>query len=255
MRSTTQRLAAAAAALIAATALAACGSDGGGDSTTEPTTESSASAEETTEAPEATEEPTAEVTEEPTTEAPTALSVTYDVTPVDFGAPGDVTPPGTPLTKGQPAWLNQTVTVGEEEITGGVGVTVLEVRELDPALFDQFNNAEEFAGYTPYAIITQHQWLYDVPEGNKPTTIDLFPVKEDGSDTEYLTSGFSFNAPGDSCGLLLPEYDPETRTLVSCFVGLTTDLPITTAKYNGEGYYSIIASSDNQYFAAPLLWN
>lgn len=183
------------------------------------------------------------------------LEVDYEVEAVDFGAAGAVTAPGTALTLGQPAWLNQTETYGDQEVSGGVGVAVLQVSELDAALFDQFSNAEEFEGYTPYAVITQHQWLYDTPEGYDPATVDLFPLDATGADTEYLTSGFSLNSPGDSCGLLLPEYDEENRVLVSCFVALAKDgAVVTSAEYNGESYQSFIASSDNPYFPAPVTW-
>ncbi|WP_263119622.1 hypothetical protein [Cellulomonas sp. RIT-PI-Y] len=184
----------------------------------------------------------------------TTLDTDYDVQAVDFGAPGAVTGPGTTLPFGTPAWLNQTETFGEQEVSGGVGVAVLEIRELDKSIYNQFSNAEEFEAYTPYAVITQHQWLYDTPEGYDPTTVDLFPIAADGTDTQYLTSGFSFNSPGDNCGLLLPEYDEETRTSVSCFVALAEAQPVTAAEYNGESYSSFIASSDNPYFPAPITW-
>jgi len=184
----------------------------------------------------------------------TTLDTKYDVQPVDFGAAGDVTGPGATLPFGTPAWLNQTETFGDQEVSGGVGVAVLEIRELDKSIYKQFSNAEEFEQYTPYAVITQHQWLYDTPEGYDPTTVDLFPIAADGTDTQYLTSGFSFNSPGDNCGLLLPEYDEATRTAISCFVALADGTPVTAAEYNGESYSSFIASSDNPYFPAPITW-
>lgn len=184
----------------------------------------------------------------------TTLDTEYDVQPVDFGTPGAVTGPGTTLPFGTPAWLNQTETIGDQEVSGGVGVAVLEIRELDTSIYNQFSNAEEFEAYTPYAVITQHQWLYDTPEGYNPTTEDLFPIAADGTDTQYLTSGFSLNSPGDNCGLLLPEYDEETRTLITCFVALAEAQPVTAAQYNGESYSSFIASSDNPYFPAPITW-
>lgn len=234
-------------------ALSACSSEG--DTTTTPTQDETPVA--TEDAPEETEEP-AETEEPVETEEPTEEPAgNFDASAVDFGDFTEITAPGTPLTKGEPAWLTDSVVFGgdEEETEFTVGVSVLEVRELDVSLFDQFSNADEFANYTPYAIIVQHTWVEDAPGDNNQQTIDLFPVKEDGSEAEYLTSGFSFSSPGDSCELELPDYDPATRTLVSCFVGLTEDLPIVTAEYNGEGYYSVIVSSDNEYWDAPLSWS
>jgi hypothetical protein len=224
-----------------ALSLVLAGCSGGDDGATTP--ESGAGAEASSGASEGTER------------GDGALPVEYEVSPVDFGPAGAVTPPGTALAVGQPAWLNQTVTFGEDEVTGGVGVSVLAVRKLDPAIFEQFSNADEFAQYTPYAVVTQQQWLYDVPADYSPETVDLFPIAEDGSDAEYLTSGFSLNSPGDSCGLLLPEYDEENQILISCFVALSErDLRVTSAEYNGESYQSFLASSDNAYFPAPVTW-
>lgn len=240
----------AALSLAAVLTLSAC--SGGDDESASP---SFSAADATTDAGDPAEgETTEDVVEEEPAEDPTELAVDYDVAAVDFGAPGAVTGPGTPLTKGQPAWLNQTATYGDQELTGPTALSVLDVQPLDASIFDQYSNAEDFAGYTPYAIVFQQQWFYDVPAEYDPTTLDLFPIKEDGSDAEYLTGQFGFGAATNACGLQLPEYDEETKTLVSCIIGLSTDLPITTAKYNGETYTSIIASADNAYFAQPLSW-
>lgn len=241
------------AALSVAAVLTLSACSGGDD---EETTASLSASDTTTDADESTDsEATEDVVEEEPSEDPTELSVDYDVPAVEFGDPGAVTGPGTPLTKGDPAWLNQTVTYGEEEVTGPTAVSVLDVRALEPSIFDQYSNAEEFAGYTPYAITFQQQWFYDVPAEYDPTTVDLFPIKEDGSDAEYLTGQFGFGAASNACGLQLPEYDEETKTLVSCIIGLSKDLPVTTAQYNGETYTSIIASQDNAYFSQPLSWS
>ena len=254
MRPITRPTTLAALSLAAVLTLSACS---GGDD--ESTTPSFSAADATTDGGEATteDEATEDVVEEEPTEdpTPTELAVDYDVAAVDFGAPGAVTGPGTPLTKGQPAWLNQTATYGEQELTGPTAVSVLDVRALEPSIFDQYSNAEDFAGYTPYAITFQQQWFYDVPAEYDPTTLDLFPIKEDGSDAEYLTGQFGFGAATNSCGLQLPEYDEETKTLVSCIIGLSKDQPITTAMYNGESYMSFMASPDNAYFTQPLSWS
>ena len=184
-----------------------------------------------------------------------ALPVNHDVEAVDFGEPQAVTGPGTALALGAPAWLNQTYTGADgAEATGGVGVSVLGIQKLDPKLFDQFSNAEEFEGYTPFGVIVQHQWLYEIPADTTPETIDLFPLGRDGADVQYLTSGFAFSGPGDSCGLQLPDYDEENQIAVSCFVALGESEPVTAAEYNGESYTSFMASADNAYFPAPVVW-
>lgn len=247
----TRAMRAATAIALSAAVLTACSSDSGSDEQTEAPAET-----ESTEA--ATEEESAVAEEESPSPAATVIETEYDVNAVDFGAPGTTTPPGTALAFGQPAWLNNTTTYYDEDSNeqtaeGGVGVSVLEVRALDAAMFEEYSNAEEFAGYTPYAIVIQFQWLYSLPDGEAPDAVDLFPLKEDGSDAEYLTGSFGFGATNE-CGLLLPDYDPEANVAVTCMVGLSTDLPVTSAEYNGETYYSFVASSDNEYFSSPIIW-
>ena len=175
------------------------------------------------------------------------------ITAVDFGAPGEITRPGTPLLKGEPAWLSQSAT--DPEVTDTVGISVLDVRPLDAAMFESFSNPETFAGYTPYAITFQQQWLGDTPEGIDPVVLDLFPIKQDGSTGEYLTNQFAFGASENACGLALPAYDAATKTLVTCFVGLSKDSPIVAARFNGETHSATVANPANDYFNSPLTWN
>lgn len=175
----------------------------------------------------------------------------YDVELVDFGEPGEITPTGTTLAMGEPAWLDNVTTYYDEEekeqtVEGKIGASLLEIRPLDASMFERFDNAEEFAGYTPYAMVMQFEWTYTVPEGERPGGVDLFPLKEDGSDAEYLTSGYLYG-PTNECGLDLPEYDEETNTAVTCIVGLSQDLPITSAEFNGEDYQSFMATGDSEY--------
>ena len=141
----------------------------------------------------AAETPQAEATEWPAP-GPTQRAVQYDVAAVEFGEPGALTNPGTPLAKGEPAWLNQTATYVDQEVTGPVALSVLDVRALDASIFDQYSNAADFAEYTPYAITFQQQWFYDIPEGSDPVTTAPFPPMEDGTDAEYPTGPFGFGA-------------------------------------------------------------
>ncbi|ROR95819.1 hypothetical protein EDD28_0381 [Salana multivorans] len=254
MRSAQRRIVTISTAALAAVLLASCGTSGNGASEETTTPESS----ETAETPDA--EPTETESEpepEEETSSSTALSTNYAAEAVDFGEPGATTDPGTQLAFGQPAWVNQTENFGEEETTGGVGVSILAIQELDASMFDDYENAEEFAGLQPYAIIYQVQWLYDAPEGYKPTSPALFPIHEDGSDAQYLVSGMfttMFSSPGDSCGLQLPPYDEATRTLVTCMVGLGSGQPLVGAMFNGESYGAFFATDGNPYVGSPIVW-
>ena len=178
----------------------------------------------------------------------------YDYEPVDFGAPGEVTEPGTTLAFGEPAWLEHTFSADSGEYTGVQGVTVLDIVAGDASMFDGYSNSEEFEGYTPYLIVTQFQFADDVPES--PDTVDLFPMLADGGDAEWLTSGpITLAGPGDECGLNLPDYDEEKRTLLQCFVGLSnTDQAVASAEYVAESYTAMIATEGNEYLESPVTW-
>ena len=178
----------------------------------------------------------------------------YDYEPVDFGAPGEVTEPGTSLAFGEPAWLEHTFTGDSGDYTGVQGVSVLDITEGDASMFEEYANAEEFEGYTPYLIVTQHQFADDVPEA--PATVDLFPMLADGSDAEWLTSGpITLAGPGDECGLNLPDYDEENHLLLQCFVGLgSNDQVVASAQYFAESYTAMVATEGNEYLEAPVSW-
>ena len=178
----------------------------------------------------------------------------YDYEPVDFGAPGEVTVPGTALALGEPAWLEHTFSGDSGDYTGVQGVSVLDIVAGDASMFDDYSNAEEFEGYTPYLIVTQFQFAADVPES--PATVDLFPMLADGSDAEWLTSGvITLAGPGDECGLNLPDYDEENHTLLQCFVGLSnTDHPVASAEYIAESYTAMFATEGNEYLESPVSW-
>lgn len=232
---TTRRLAG--AALLLPLLLAGCGG-----ASEEPTTDADAGAEETE---------TTEVAEEATEPA-----ADVDYAAVDLGEPGEPTEPGTDLAFGEAAWVERPVDAADEESpTALVGVSVLDVVEGDPALFDTYSNAEEFDGYTPYLVVTQYQWTEAPVDGEDPPTVDLFPLAEDGTDLEYLTSGFSpFSGATDECGLTLPEYDAEAMQALSCFVGLSTDAPVAVVEFNGEDYGTMFADAENAYFESPITW-
>ncbi|WP_022916443.1 hypothetical protein [Ruania albidiflava] len=180
----------------------------------------------------------------------------YDYEPVDLGAPGEVTAPGTTLAFGETAWLEHTFSTDSGDYTGLQGVTVRDIAAADASLFEEYSNAEEFAEYTPYLVVTQHQFAEDLPAEVDPDTVDLFPMLADGTDAEWLTSGYvTLAGPGDECGLSLPDYDEETRTLLQCFVALSsTDAEVTSAQYLAEDYTAMVGTDGNEYLQAPVTW-
>ncbi|MFV0425876.1 MAG: hypothetical protein ACK5KU_02440 [Beutenbergiaceae bacterium] len=184
----------------------------------------------------------------------------YDYEPIDFGAVGDVTPPGTELSFGDIAWVDKTSTVIDEngdevELSGMIGITVHDVVAGEPSFFDQYSNSSDFEGYTPYFIVIQYQWDYEIPENTSPPLLALFPMSADGEDLEFLTGAvWSVSATSDECGISLPEYDPETQVGMRCVVGLSTDKPVEMLAYNGESYSAMVGTPGNEYLEAPVLW-
>lgn len=243
MRTTTPR-AAVIATVLAAIATAGCTVTlSAGSSTPSRTTDSAAPA--TTPGQTTTPDAT-----EPTSTSPAAL------TAIDFGEPGASTEPGTVLTRGEPGWFTQTRTIDGEEISGTIGVTLVDIRELDPEIYEVTNDPGAFSGYTPYAVVIQYSWYFDLPAGaDHQLPQGLYPLFDDGSSAPFISEGTAGTTPLlGACGLDLPEYDAVNQTLVGCIVGLSQDAPVTGLKWVGEDYGYTEITPGNPYVEAPVRW-
>lgn len=234
----------AATALVSAIALAGCGA--GSDDTETETTDASTAAE---------QEETEEVTTEETT---TEEASDYDFDAVDFGDPADFAAPGSVYTLGQVAWVDY-LAAGEDGTVGSlgtVGLSVIDITAGEESFFEQYSNAEEFAGMVPYFIVLQAELTYPVSEADDPDLPNFWPIAADGTDLEYLTSGFTvFSGATDECGYDLPPFDAETGVAMWCMVGLgTPEQAVTGALFNGEGPTSFVATEGNPYAGSPLTW-
>lgn len=191
------------------------------------------------------------------TSTPTATAdggPTYSA--VDLGAPpANVTPPGTALAFGQGAWIGITSTDDTgKSFTEPVGIAVLDIVPGDATFWDEFQNAETFAGQLPYFVVIQQTFPNRAGTPEPPVSEDVWPKLANGSNAEFLTL---FGAPtSDSCAVDLPDYDPATATNVFCIVGIgTADNPVTSAYYNGLGQFTVTYNEDDIYADNPLVWS
>lgn len=110
--------------------------------------------------------------------------------------PLEVTVPETLATPGATVAIGETVLVpgkayerrdDSSYITDAeVGFTVAEVKHEEAAWFDELENPEDFAGYTPVLVSTQ----YNLPEGSeleRPSAAAPYGVLDNGEYTEFLS--------------------------------------------------------------------
>lgn len=181
-----------------------------------------------------------------------------DVAAVDFGDPGE-TAPGTTVALGEPAWVTTSVTPSgaSEAVEVDLGLSLLEVREGSTDIWAGWENAEEFAAFTPYLMVLQYAYPDGLPEGvDEPPAPAIFPLLEDGSGASFIESqnfGLGTGA-SDECGLVLQGWDPETNTLVMCVVGLSDAGPITGGLFNGDEWSGFVQGMNQTYGSDPILW-
>ena len=131
-----------------------------------------------------------------------------------------------------------------------VGTTVREVRELDPSSIEGFEDEPDFAGMTPYAIVTQ----FDYDGGT--SYIDVLPIDESGETAGWVANSIGNTAMGDAdaCGIVLPEEDSQSIAELECFVALADGSPVVGAVYNGTPRTATFPIEDHPFAAAPITW-
>lgn len=253
--------------------LAGCGGDDEETTTpTEPTTQTSeeptedAATETTTEA---TAEPTEDAAEETTTEETTteeATEVTEEPTgdaaeettegPVEGSAAGaaELSPPGTELAVGEPGTIHvQALEEGDEFYGYAVlETTVTEIEQGDPAVFEQFENAEEFEGLVPYYIRAEHVIQSIEGEPNANMTPVLAGVYENGTPAGVA---ISFGGFGDVCSSELYPELAEGEVATTCTVALAEEggREVAGAEWSGDDYADGYGD-ENAYSDEPVTW-
>lgn len=193
----------------------------------------------------------------------------YDIEAIDLGEPGEVTAPGTTLALDEPAWIEADVYRGDsgEPTTELVGFTVRDIIEREPSVWDQFSNAEDFAGDVPWAIIVQQTFTGEPfeaeswVEGADVETESVWPLLANGDSGELLYIQFRDDEEiQEACGLSIPSYDKETNTAMRCLLAAAPEgQEVVGAMYDSEsaGGLSIPTlpgEEGNPYLEQPLIW-
>lgn len=185
----------------------------------------------------------------PPVEAPDPETPVLDVAAVALPE-GDVTAPGSALALGAPAWLPAATLGGEAR---EVGFSVLGVTVGEDSFWNDFENAEEFAGDTPYFVFVQVHDSSPVGEGAFSPADMLWPIHADG------TSGFRIQ--NQTIGIAVIECPDFTISgsygpgdTVECFVAVGDGQPIAGASYAGRFANNRTAPGGEPYAAAPVTW-
>lgn len=265
LRPASLRLAAAGA--LAALALAGCETGVVHEEPTPvadaPTTESAPATQAPAEPAPTTEEPTEEPTQEdpePTTEEPSGAA--DEPTDEDTGgagdaAPGEVPAPGTEFRVGDTVTTHvQALDPGDEYYGyATLATTVTEVEPGDPALFEDASNAADFAGYTPWFVQVEFEWLTYEGAPNSTMTPTVVAFNEAGGEVSpVINSTWSAGIPG--CELDLPDEKGVGETGSSCTVFAVPDgESIGAVGWRGDDYADGGGSAmDNPYYDEPVLW-
>lgn len=268
-RTTRRSLGLVSAAAAAALVLTACG---GEDESSEEETSAEETVEETDEAEAPAEPETSTETGAPAaddsdvTEAPAEDEEDTSAAPAGdeseatqapaAGGDGDfeTTEPGTELGFGEPAVLHaQEREEGEEYyVFGYIESSVTEIVPGDASFFDQFDDAEEYEGMTPYFIMSEHEVLY--AEGDESVSNlepDFEGVLDDGSPAQGLiviSTGIA------ECPNEFFDDFAAGATATTCNVALAPEgQEVTGAAWTGvreiDGGYD-----ENRYLEAPITW-
>ena len=194
----------------------------------------------------------------------------YDIEAIDLGEQGEITAPGTTLAMDEPAWIEAEVYRGEsgdEPTTEVVGLTVRDIIEREPSVWEQFSNAEEFEGDVPWAIIIQQTFTGEPfeaeswVEGADVDTESVWPMLDNGESADLLYIQFQDDeAIQEACGISIPSYDQETNTAMRCLLAAAPEgQDVVGALYDSEsaGGLSVptLPGEDvNLYLEQPLVW-
>ena len=218
-----------------------------------------------------TEEPTPEdaaTTEEPTTEEPTtdAAAVTDPPTdaedptedPADGGdaAPGEIPPPGAEFEVGDVIITH--VQAGEEgdQYYGyaTLATTVTSVEAGDSSLFEQAENAADFAGLTPWFVTVETEWLTYEGEPNANMLPSFIAFNESGGEVSpVLNSTWSAGIPG--CELEMPDTKGVGEVASQCRVFAVPDgEAVGAVGWTGDDTADAGEDGRNPYWDEPVLW-
>ncbi|MDQ1102981.1 hypothetical protein [Nocardioides zeae] len=206
-----RKLATVAVATVLTAALSACGSDDADDSSDATSESTPSTSDDETSDDEETDDPTDDATEDESDDA-----ATFD---------GELTEPGSDLALGDTA----TVPFDYAGNEGVIEITVVEIREGDPADVADVDGAE---GMTPYHV-TYEVTGVESPENLGGMVISLDGLTADGNDTSQL---INFGNGVGGCDEESPDTDWDGSTFETCDTFLSDQAVTQVAFAEGDDY-------------------
>lgn len=162
------------------------------------------------------------------------------------------TPGNVVLPFGEPALIVK----DDAEGTPSALVSVLQITEGDPKIFEEWDDGAQFKGSTPFYMVVQTQNF-----SNEEYEFAVFPENQDGKPVAYVatTFGSSSLATGTAECPILMEAPEDAKTRLSCIIALADEGDeVTGGIYTGEGFSgfgSIGGMGDATYGTAPIRWS
>lgn len=173
-------------------------------------------------------------------------------------APGEVAAPGSEFEVGDTVTTHVQALEEGEEYYGyaTVATTVVAVEEGDKSLFEEAENSEDFAGYTPWFVTVEHEWLTYEGNPNNNMIPTLVGFNESGGQVgTVINRTWSEGIPG--CELDLPLEKDVGGTATSCHVfSVPDDEAVGSVGWRGDDWADGGGSAmDNPYYDDPVLWH
>lgn len=175
-----------------------------------------------------------------------ASTAPLEAEPIDVVLPDALTAPGTSVAVGETVRVPGLAKTDDGALSGSqpaeLGLTVTDVSRPGDALFDDFDNAEDFADYEPVVVAYQ----VDSPAGEDRYDFllgDLYGVLSDGEYAEQLQGDYGFDTGGMDIGRDLDEAcyrgempDPGTSELRCAVMLVPEGQTFDSLEWNALGF-------------------
>lgn len=136
-----------------------------------------------------------------------------------------------------------------------LATTVTLVKEGDKVLFESADNAADLAGYTPWFVMVEHEWLTYEGEPNNNMIPRLGALNESGGElSPVINSTWSAGVP--DCAIEMPAEKGVGEKATNCHVFAVPDgEAVRAVTWTGDDYADGGGiASDNPYWDDPVLW-
>lgn len=194
-----------------------------------------------------------------------------DYSYVDLGRPAPEPKPGTRLSFGDPAWIDAHAPEadwadgarGAKDLTGPIGVTVLDMYPLDKSYWNR-SLTGDFRGRTPVVVVSEfdyRQTRVTATGGDRPDapTPPLLAALPNGRPVPFVDN-MVYNAvtyePGNCVGRKVPAFNqtPGNVRYIACEIFAPKDGQMPTEViYDGIGTQQVFARH-SPYTTHPIVW-